>query len=403
MTAPLSYTVRICGVRAGTLRRDGNRIRFRLEDAYRRDPRRPVLGLRFEDRREDPPGPFPRLPCWFGNLLPEGRLREQICRVHGVSAERETELLSRLGRDLPGAVTVEQESDEPGASAPGRPGPDHAVGWRFSLAGVGLKFSMLRRSDRLTLPGADELGDWIVKLPDAVHPRVPANELAMMRLAGRIGIRVPETRLVHREQLPELPAIAWPSGEEHAYAIRRFDRTADGGRVHMEDFAQVRGFAPERKYEGSFDTIGALVSRGQPGNLEDLREFARRLAFNILVGNGDAHLKNWSLLYPDGRLPRLAPAYDLVSTAPYMPAGDPEDMGLKLRGSRRFEQVSRRDFDRLAEKLGASGAALGDVVAETVARFREVWDPWSPELSELPEAAEWIDRRLPHIARTLLR
>ncbi|MDO4646020.1 MAG: HipA domain-containing protein [Propionibacteriaceae bacterium] len=79
---------------------------------------------------------------------------------------------------------------------------------RFSLAGVALKFSLLQSGDRLTLPAGDQEGDWIVKMPDAVYPEVPANEFAMMTLAQRCGIDIPEIKMWHRDELPTLPEMA---------------------------------------------------------------------------------------------------------------------------------------------------------------------------------------------------
>jgi len=75
--------------------------------------------------------------------------------------------------------------------------------------------------------------------------------------------------------------------------------------VHIEDLAQVRNVYPENKYLGNYETVAALAYRGH--DLNSLREFARRLAFTILIANDDAHLKNWSLIYTDPRVPCLAP------------------------------------------------------------------------------------------------
>lgn len=82
--------------------------------------------------------------------------------------------------------------------------------------------------------------------------------------------------------------------------------------MHIEDLAQVRNVYPNAKYEGNYETVAALIYRRS--DLHALREFARRLAFCVLISNGDAHLKNWSLIYRNPRVPTLSPAYDLVAT-----------------------------------------------------------------------------------------
>ncbi len=121
----------------------------------------------------------------------------------------------------------------------------------------------------------------------------------------------------------------------YAYAVRRFDLDPQRRTIHIEDLAQVRGFYPNRKYHGSFETVGALVYRQH--DPEALREFTRRLTFNVLIGNGDAHLKNWSLIYHDRRNHTLAPAYDLVATFVYRPGTEgPEPNGVAFRGLEAF-------------------------------------------------------------------
>ena len=393
------HQVLLHGDPVGVLHQWGDYTRFVLDHDYWARPERPVLGLQFEDDPWQERASSMRLPVWFSNLLPEGLLREWVARDRGVSAQREMELLARLGSDLPGAVTVVPDTGirplqpppvvETHVSTP----PEGASGqWRSSLAGVGLKFSMLREGDRLTMPAGGSAGDWIVKMPDAVHEGVPLNEFSMMRWAAECGINVPEVRLVRRRELPELPERAWPLGEEVAYAIERFDRSPGGGVVHIEDLAQVRGFLPEDEYRGDLATVAALLYRGR--DVESLREFARRVTFNSLIGNGDAHLKNWSLYYPDRVTPALAPVYDVVSTAPYLEPAHVEDSGLKFLGSRRFDEVQPQTFQRLQRRLGATGAALDDVSEATAAAVLAGSTAALEQLKPLQLVHDWLSASL---------
>ncbi|MDG9683076.1 HipA domain-containing protein [Streptomyces sp. DH18] len=261
--------------------------------------------------------------------------------------------------------------------------------WRFSLAGVALKFSLLARGDRLTVPVGGELGDWLVKFPDYRHPHVPRNELAMMSLARQVGLDVPDVRLVHRDELDGIPARMWPNREEWAYAVRRFDRSPQPGRarIHIEDFAQVKDVYPIDKYNSSFETVASFAYRGH--DVEGLQEAVRRIAFSVIVGNGDAHLKNWSLIYRDQITPSLSPVYDLVSTVPYSPSGETEDLGLKLGGSKRFEAVSAASFTRLEHRLdhrfGTTGAELGEIALQMAKHVVEEWPTHEHLLSEVPD------------------
>ncbi|HEX4722648.1 MAG TPA: HipA domain-containing protein, partial [Pseudonocardiaceae bacterium] len=246
------------GQRVGLLRQRGAITRFELDESYLEDPERAVFGLIFEQDLPARRSVKQRLPPWFANLLPEGQLRRWIALERGVPLIREVELLAQIGHDLPGAVGMlaaepGHEDDESWVEPPDRPKPRGLVaGLRFSLAGVTMKFSMLDQGHRLTLPAADERGDWIVKLPDGAHPNVPHNEYTMMGLASAAGIEVPEIRLRHRDEVPELPNQLWPNNEVWAYSVRRFDRDGQRVPIHIEDLAQVRDFYPEEKYRSNF-------------------------------------------------------------------------------------------------------------------------------------------------------
>lgn len=407
------YGVWLNDERVGTLNQRGDYTWFVLSEEYLLDPDRSVLGLIFEQDLTARHASALRLPPWFSNLLPEGRLREWIAADRHVSVEREMELLAQVGHDLPGAVRVTLEDGpleqgwhpgsataDPYAGKGGR-ADGRAPGWRFSLAGISLKFSMLRKDDRLTLPAYGEGGDWIVKLPDRAYRNVPLNEYAMMSLADEAGIEVPERLLVHRDQLDALPPNVWSGEEEFAYAVRRFDRDDQRRRIHTEDFAQVRNIYPDEKYHGNFDTLASLIYRRR--DIDSLCEFARRMAFNVLITNGDAHLKNWSLIYRDRRVPRLAPAYDLVSTGVYRVGAEPEDLGLRFGGTRRFDDVSLATFARLERRLGITDGILCDCVVETVDRVRVAWPRIEAILARDRELRRTIHDSITHRQKTLLR
>lgn len=406
-----SFGVWIGDRRAGTIQRVGDRTRFSLDLDYRDDPDRPVLGLVFEDRPGRIHVATVRVAPWFSNLLPEGRLRDWIAGERGVNRQREMELLAQVGHDLPGAVRVLPEgevpiellwADEPDSYPIELPDDFYRPGVRFSLAGVAMKFSMLLRHDRLTIPAHGEGGDWIVKLPDNQFRDVPLNEFAMMSLARAVGIDVPEIMLVPRERVDQrLPASVWPENEEFAYAIRRFDRDEHRSLVHIEDLAQVRNVYPEQKYKGNFETVASLIYRGH--DKESLLEFTRRLTFSVLISNGDYHLKNWSLIYLNGRIPALAPAYDLVSTAYYFTGERIEDLGLKFGGYKDFYRVNLRTFRRLQERLGVRDVDLAECAAATVERTLAEWPRNSNILDGRPRLQEAIGQSISMLSKTIMR
>jgi serine/threonine-protein kinase HipA len=317
-----------------------------------------------------------KLPTFFSNLLPEGALREYMVKRLKIHHDHEFDILMALGSSLPGAIRAIPADRLPQAALAYRPDTMRAAiedaPLRFSLGGSQLKFSMIERGGRFVLGDGGE--EWIVKPPHPIHPNVPANEYAMMRLAAAAGIQIPEVKMVKLDDidLTGLTGLSIPESEEYAYAVKRYDRTADG-RVHAEDFAQVFSVYADQEYRATnYDTVGRLIFDIFPNRFEQLAEFIRRLVVNVLIGNGDAHLKNWSVIYRDGITPQLSPAYDLVSTIHYV---QNDSLALNLAGEKHFASVDESHFERIARRIDASPKFVMDVVRETVAAARTEWPP----------------------------
>jgi serine/threonine-protein kinase HipA len=377
----------------------GDRTVFTFDDAYADDPGRPTLSLAFKDAMgeliRDQRRTQTRLSPFFSNLLPEGPLRDYLAGRAGVKAVREFHLLSALGRDLPGAVIArgaDGKDPTPGAGdeAPATPETTAHAPLRFSLAGVQLKFSALEKArGGLTIPATGVGGSWIVKLPSTRFPGVSENEFSMMTLARTVGIDTPDIELLGLDQIAGLPD-GLGRLEGAAYAIRRFDRTAAGDRVHMEDFAQVFGVYPDDKYRGaSYRAIARVlwVETGEAG----ITEFIRRLVFNALIGNADMHLKNWSLLYADGVTPTLSPAYDFVSTLAYIPD---DKAALKFARTARWDGFGEDELAWLATKAGLPQRLVIATARATVEAFRESWTKARGHLPPHGDIADVIDRQL---------
>jgi len=171
-----------------------------------------------------------------------------------------------------------------------------------------------------------------------------------------------------------------------AMAIKRFDRS-DKGPVHIEDFAQVFGVYPEGKYDHATYRRIAGVLGIETGDA-DIAEFIRRLVFSTLIGNADMHLKNWSLIYKDGRTPTLSPAYDLLSTIPYIAD---ETMALKYSRTKKMAEFSKDELKHLAAKARISEKLVLDTAAETVARFKQVWSEQKTKLPLEKKVVEMVD------------
>ena len=377
-----SLSVRLYGKPIGVITRlAGDRQLFAFEQDYIDDPQRATLSLSFKGSTGGLVTNFHpvgrRVPVFFSNLLPEGHLRDYLAKRADVNPEREFFLLATLGADLPGALVVAPLEDNQRLSDSHRAHDNdrHADGrsdeepLRFSLAGVQLKFSaVMEASGGLTIPAGGMGGTWIVKLPSARFSAVPENEFAMLELARRTGISVPENRLVDIASIRGLPEQAHTVGGK-ALAVKRFDRLADGAPVHMEDFAQVFGEFPNNKYKFHSYANIANVLWAEIGE-DAVVEFVRRLVFSVVIGNADMHLKNWSLLYPDRRTPALSPGYDFVATLPYIPG---DTLALNFGDSRSLSEITRDQMRRFADTARIPASPLWKIAVETAERAAESW------------------------------
>lgn len=393
--------IELYGQRIGTLTRvSGDRSLFAFNEDYINDPDRSTLGLSFKDEfgelRTDFRPVQKKIMPFFSNLLPEGHLRKYLAEQAGVNTEREFFLLWALGQDLPGAITVRPAEDE--AWPPEAAGDDIenlAVSkqnmLRFSLAGIQLKFSAVESTaGGLTIPASGIGGNWIVKLPSREYAGVPENEYSMMRLAHMLGMNVPNINLIDINSVAGLPDGSDRFGKK-VFVIERFDRLPDGGRIHIEDFAQVFGVYSEDKYKkASMRNIASVIAA--EGSDEDIREFIRRLTFNTLIGNGDMHLKNWSLIYPDKRSAALSPAYDFVSTIPYLPG---DSFALNYSRKRNFSEFDEDEISHLAAKAALPEKVVLMTVRETVSDFAALWQREKDALPMLESVRSAIDALLP--------
>ncbi|MBU1287599.1 MAG: type II toxin-antitoxin system HipA family toxin [Alphaproteobacteria bacterium] len=309
--------------------------------------------------------PYSRREClpFFEGILPEESQRVNVAAALGVSERNEFRLLEMLGGEVAGALALWPEGEEPLApegrltpkpmsdkelralidSLPKRPMLAGEEGLRLSLAGAQAKLPVILTSDGIALPVPGQPTTHILKPPITRFEGTTENEAYGMRLGRLIGLNVAEVDIHRAEGLPFL-------------LVRRYDRVrSEEGtvtRLHQEDFCQALGFTSARKY----------ASDGGPG-FRDLFTLLRRVAtrpaievlklfdaaiFNLIIGNADAHGKNYSLLY-DGSI-ELAPLYDLLSTVAY-PELSPR-LAMKIAKQAALEDIQARDWVRFAEETG---------------------------------------------------
>jgi serine/threonine-protein kinase HipA len=369
MVAEIEAQVQLHGRTVGFLRYQQGGSSFIYEDDLT-SPDHKTLGQIFEDdprkRRRVPVG----LPPWFANLLPEGELRKQIIREMGGGYIGDFTLLLRLGSSLPGAVTVVIQSEPPDDIMTGEVEAgdlNHPI--RHSLAGVQLKFSI--HGDRLTFPASGDGTWWIAKLPDRSLKDLSLNEYLTMRWLHAAKMNVPKVQLVPAASVGGIPeGLVDPA--DLIYLIERFDRIPTG-RIHVEDFAQVADVAPAFKYSQSgvtYDTLGKAIFSlmGETG----YSEYIERLVAMLVIGNTDAHLKNWVIAYLDGLTPSMSPIYDFHSLTIYTRYRYGQ-LALSLDGESMAAGIYLDSFRRLADNSGYDPDRTVDMVRDTVDRLRVAW------------------------------
>ncbi len=378
-------------------------------DEFKDNPARPTFSLithpNFPNSKKlmsEPWAKNQKLHPVLSNLLPEGALRELIAQGLKTHIDNEFQIFSYLGQDLPGALvaTPMEPNDVPDsvlatldqnqikAKAIKFKGNDQEN--KFSLAGIQMKFSMKEKDGRYNLTKNGELGDWIIKTPSTKHKNVPLNEYTAMSLASLAGIDIPNIKLIELDKLDNLPQINLPD-EKLAFAIKRFDREGNT-RIHMEDFAQVLVKYPIDKYKSAnYEQVGKVIYNYSGDGIADAQQFARRLLINILLANGDAHLKNWSLLYQDQITPRLSPAYDIVTTSVYMDGE--KKYALNLGKTKEWYSVTMGNFEYWANKSGIPWRAIKPHIDDTMEKARSLW----PEaLKNLPMDDEQKEKLKAH-------
>lgn len=299
--------------------------------------------------------------AFFGGLLPEGRLRDLIARQQGASPKNDFSLLQVLGGECAGAVSLLPVDEVPPSqrdtstyltnhqlqavlkTLPHRPMLAGQDGIRLSLAGAQDKLPVLYNGRAIALPADGAVSTHILKTPISGLHNTVQNEAFCLSLAGQVGIRA------------ATPTIYSVDGQA-VLLVQRYDRaTSTSGntlRLHQEDFCQALGVVADNKYqkEGGpsvADCFGLVKGATKPFAPQVL-QLLDYLLFNCLIGNHDAHGKNYSLLYAQSA--HLAPMYDVLCTAIY-PSLTPK-MAMKIGSQYDFENVFPRHWQQLAEEAG---------------------------------------------------
>lgn len=375
------------------------------------DAGKPALSFSLPKREE----PFNRRECrpFFEGLLPEESQRVAVAGALGLSQGNEFNLLAELGGEVAGALTLWPEEEKPPASTaveqndpldeaalvdlldelPVRPFLAGREGLRLSLAGAQSKIPVVLVTGEIALPAPGEATSHILKPPINRFPGTTENEAFAMGLARRIGLPVANVEIRH-------------TGDRSFLLVERYDRIRNVGgilrRLHQEDFCQALGFTSDRKYAADggptfrdcFDLLRRTASRPA---IEVLKLFDASI-FNLIIGNADAHAKNFSLLYHENGAVELAPLYDLLSTV-YYPELSPR-LAMKIAKRHTLEELRAPDWEKFAEETGlalrfvrARAKELTDAVSESIGETKAELTGAASDRNAVEEISNLISAR----------
>jgi len=344
---------------------------------------------------------------YFAGILPEGEVRKIIARNLGVSAGNDFSMLDRIGVECAGAVTflssdmalqnkVHRYKRVTGRNIetileelPRRPLLAGEEGIRLSLAGARDKLAVYISGGKIYLPLGNAPSSHILKPEIAGYEHIVENEAICMTLAARLGLTTAGVRTGQASRKKYL-------------LIERYDRKPAGiadppvQRLHQEDFCQALGIIPDKKYEEeggvSVKQCFDLLRRVSTVPVTDLRCMLDAVIYNFIIGNHDAHGKNFSLLYDrssQGITTRLAPLYDLICTAVHPQLH--RKLAMKIDDKYRSESIRLSHFEMMAGEAGLSVPFVRQRVKALTEHVIDLLDAADdPIFQSGPEVTGWI-------------
>lgn len=359
---------------------DGGQMTFQYAASWLGRPEPLMLSQSLPLRDE----PFTQKECrgFFGGILPEEDNRKVIARILGISDKNDFAMLEQIGGECAGAISflpsgeatpegddryrelADDELAETLRELPRRPLMAGADGIRLSLAGAQDKIAVRRSDGKISIPRGSAPSSHVLKPAMATYEGVVFNEAFCMALARGCGLNAASIEVGKVEGIDYLLAERYDRISEEDGSIRR---------LHQEDFCQALGVPPEIKYESeggpSLASCFALIREASTAPAPDVLALLDAVIFNLLIGNHDAHAKNFSLLYMPDRSVRLAPLYDLVSTVFYPELTD--RMAMKIGKQPKSALVHPKDIDRFAADAGLGAAQTRARIPKLARRLLE--------------------------------
>lgn len=376
--------------------------RFHYDEEYltQNDPK--AISVSLPVQKE--PFSAERTKVFFEGLLPEGFMRKTIASNMHFDERDYLSILYYLGKECLGAIRIGEAGDEDKtgydvisseqvrqlAAEGATKSSELVIKTHLSLTGASGKVGLYydEENDKWYLPSGTAPSTHIVKQSHIRLDGIVTNEQLSMMAAAKCGIDIPESFIIN---------MGKGIDSEVLFATKRYDRVINekseiiGGlkrpfRLHQEDFAQALCIAAADKYEKDGDNYVTRmfeIIRNHSGNpLEDQLKLWRRIVFDYVLGNTDAHIKNFSLLYSyDLGEKRLSPAYDMISTAIY--EASTREMSFNIGGKRSLDEIGRDDFVTMASQVGIGERVAMNVFEDVLNRFEDSIRKSVAELSSI--------------------
>lgn len=355
----------------GYLSQEEQELCFEYAEDYLKKENAKAISLSLELQKEKHKSK--KVDAFFSGFLPEAEIRMLLAKKFGISEENDFSFLNKLGGECAGALSVgsskkqkeRKEITEADLNKYFKQIPEKALmsfqaDRRLSLAGAQNKLVVIKENQKIFFPASNEFSTHILKpsidgFKDSVY-----NEAFCMNLAKAVGLETAEVEIAQAEQSSYL-------------LIKRYDRK-DGQRLHQEDFAQASGILPKFKYEkeggiGLKESFELVKKHSQQAAKDTLR-LLDLVIFNFLIGNNDAHAKNFSFLYQQSLdAPLLAPAYDLLCTSIYPELSS--EMAMRIGKEYKYRRVRPSSWQRFAEEINIKEKFLAKRLEENKSKVLE--------------------------------
>src|SRR5574344_558360 len=401
----------IAGVLASTADQG---VVFSYDDSYRTNKSNSALSISMPLSKKE----YSQKEClpFFSGLLPEGDVKRRVSDFLHVSESSTLKLLQELGGECAGMISILPENKNCSVQKSyafnnenyERLDDETLYGFikninvrpllkakkelRLSLAGAHAKLPLVHFEKKYYSPKTDAPSPHIVKPSgDGELSTLSINEFVCMKLAQSCGINVPNVELKTINNTTFL-------------LEERYDRIVNKKsikRLHQEDFCQALGIMSDRKYQNDngpdIAKIYSLIQKECTIPLLDTKEFLKYVIFNFIIGNCDAHGKNYSLLYEKGSS-KLSPIYDAICTLVYPSLT--KKMSMKIGKHYEILKVTKQDFVELATSINLKSSIVLKMLDETITNITNGFDKIRNEKSLAPYQ-DFLDKLENHIKREL--